>query len=73
MIDQQVVRDKFRAVLVAEMTLNQISIRKLARASGVSISAIVSYRNATRDVPMHKMMAMADAIGIDPKTLVPEL
>ena len=73
MIDRQIIRDKFMVLLKTEMMMQGMSIRKLAKASGVSISAIVSYRNATRDVPLHKMIALAVSLGLPPIALVPEL
>ena len=73
MIDRQAVRNNFRLTLIAEMLINRMSIRRLAKESGVSISAIVSYRNASRDVPLHKVMAMADAMGIEISKLIPKL
>ena len=72
LIPQQWTRDQFARLLKAEMILRGVSIAKLAEKSGVSISAIVSYRNSSRDVPLPKLVAMARALDMRVRDLFPD-
>ena len=63
------VRGTFSDNLVVEMQLKGISIRKLSRATGVSVSAIVSYRNCSKEASLSRIVSLAKGIGIDPSEL----
>jgi hypothetical protein len=65
-------RDLFRSNLQVEMAIAQYTIRDLALDSGVSVSALVSYRNASRDVPLVKVYVLAKTLGCSVHDLVPE-
>ena len=71
-IDPQEIRDGLARHLKLEMTLKGISIRKVAKLSGVSVASLVKYRAAQADAPLCKIYALAKAIGVEAKDLLPQ-
>jgi hypothetical protein len=72
-LNEQRIRDTFARLLKVEMIENQITIRQLAAVSGVSVASLVCYRNASRDCPIVKVYALAKAMGIPVRNLIPDL
>lgn len=72
LIPQQWTRDQFARLLKAEMIIRGVSIDKLAEASGVSRTAIITYRRGTRDIPLSKLIAVGKALDMDPRDLFPK-
>jgi hypothetical protein len=59
----QEVRDSFSVLLRTEMTYRHWSIRRLAKASGLSVSSLQGYRNGTADIPLWKVHVLVDTLG----------
>lgn len=69
-VNDNAIRDEIARQIKAEMIVKKVAVRKMAIITGISVSAVMSYRQGTADIPATKLASIAKALGVSCSVLL---